>query len=162
MTLSSSFLLSYETLTFLLILTNVICNVSPDPEPLVKASPGLRRERTVAGVMARPPGHKAPTRSTPGSPVRECHPLHWFVRDIDIGDGPPSDTRSDTGGLMSRSVSSVSRPRRPHYMMPLQRTRSRHDCNFIPGTPFLNTGKVCICASLSSKYILWHEMRPHK
>ena len=112
------------------------------PETVIKASPGLRRERTVAGVMARPvSGHKAPTRSTPGSPVRESHPLHWFVRDIDIGDpGPPSDTRSDTGPMMSRSVSSVTR--RPHYMMPLQRTRSRHDCNFIPGTPFLNTGKV--------------------
>ena len=46
--------------------------------------------------------------STPSSPVRqEPHPLHWFVRDIDIGDTPPSDTRSDTGA-MTRSVSSVT------------------------------------------------------
>ena len=111
----------------------------------------LRRERTVAGCMARPP-RRAPTKSTPGSPVhREPHPLHWFVRDIDIGDGPPSDTRSDTGAMMSRSVSSVSpgSRSRPHYMMPLQRTRSRHDCNFIPGTPFLNTGKVCVRSPLT-------------
>ena len=25
----------------------------------------------------------------------------------------------------------------PHYMLPLMRTRSRHDCSFVPGTPFL-------------------------
>ena len=131
-----------------------------------KVGSGLRRERTVGGEMSRdmsrPPRH-APTRSTPGSPVhREPHPLHWFVRDIDIGDGPPSDTRSDTGGLMTRSVSSVTRSRsRPHYMMPLQRTRSRHDCNFIPGTPFLNTaGKVLYsCLSFSLILFLWHALK---
>ena len=58
--------------------------------------------------MAARPLRPAPTRSTPSSPVRqEPHPLHWFVRDIDIGDTPPSDTRSDTGA-MTRSVSSVT------------------------------------------------------
>ena len=36
------------------------------------------------------------TKSTPVSPVRETHPLHWFVRDIDIGD-TPLDTRSESG-----------------------------------------------------------------
>ena len=29
-----------------------------------------------------------------------------------------------------------SKKKQPHYMLPLQRTRSRHDCNFIPGSPF--------------------------
>ena len=129
-----------------------------------KLGSGLRRERTVGGEMSRPPGRRAPIRSTPGSPVhpghREPHPLHWFVRDIDIGDGPPSDTRSDTGALMTRSVSSVTRSRsRPHYMMPLQRTRSRHDCNFIPGTPFLNTGKVLFASLLLSHIIFMARIK---
>ena len=29
-------------------------------------------------------------------------------------------------------------------MLPLQRTRSRHDCNFIPGSPFLNAGNFLL------------------
>ena len=32
---------------------------------------------------------------------------------------------------------SSRREKNPHYMLPLQRTRSRHDCSFVPGTPFL-------------------------
>jgi len=39
---------------------------------------------------------RRPAKSTPVSPVRETHPLHWFVRDIDIGDAP-LDTRSESG-----------------------------------------------------------------
>ena len=108
----------------------------------------LRRERTeiVSSTRVSAP-RRAPTRSNPSSPMREHHPLHWFVRDIDIGD--TADTRSDSGGARYPGhVSSLPRDTRvtimfrsrPHYMQPLQRTRSRHDCNFIPGTPFLNNG----------------------
>ena len=90
------------------------------------------------------------------SPVRESQPLHWFVRDIDIGD-PPLDTRSDCGPGDTRYVPHhllrpphhsllliFSKKKQPHYMLPLQRTRSRHDCNFIPGSPFLNAGNFLL------------------
>merc|ERR1719483_1732409 len=50
----------------------------------------FRSHRTKSNVSRRS------TKSTPVSPIRETHPLHWFVRDIDIGDAP-LDTRSDTG-----------------------------------------------------------------
>ena len=87
--------------------------------------------------------------------MRESHPLHWFVREIDIGD-PPLDTRSDCGTRARYKYTCLKHNytclylcrSKPHYMMPLQRTRSRHDCNFIPGTPFLNAGKIII-------HLLW-------
>ena len=37
-----------------------------------------------------------------------------------------------------------SKKKQPHYMLPLQRTRSRHDCNFIPGSPFLSAGNFLL------------------
>merc|ERR1719500_382805 len=82
------------------------------------------------GARAKSQGAKS-TRSQPSSPCRETHPLHWFVRDIDIGE-KSSDTRSDCTGSRRRSTGA-----QPHYMLPLMRTRSRHDCSFVPGTPFL-------------------------
>ena len=106
---------------------------------------------------------KSVARSTPVSPVRESQPLHWFVRDIDIGD-PPLDTRSDCGPGDTRYVPHhllrpphhsllliFSKKKQPHYMLPLQRTRSRHDCNFIPGSPFLNAGNFLLHQIFPSK-----------
>jgi len=84
------------------------------------------------GARAKSQGAKNSTRSQPSSPCRETHPLHWFVRDIDIGE-KSSDTRSDCTGSRRRSTGTSQ----PHYMLPLMRTRSRHDCSFVPGTPFL-------------------------
>ena len=163
-----------------------------DPTDPIWRTPGLSR--------------KSPARSTPVSPVREGQPLHWFVRDIDIGD-PPLDTRSDCGHGPARYVAHCSphwqgsqpqpRPdhvhwsvlqvcksklqyfleflhlvnvtrhsgywpllifskkKQPHYMLPLQRTRSRHDCNFIPGSPFLSAGNFLLVSPKLSPQPLW-------
>ena len=52
--------------------------------------------------------------SQPRSPSSEQAPLNWFIRDIDIGDGK-SDSQSR------------------------HRNRSRHECHFDRGTPFLSS-----------------------
>merc|ERR1719357_1294939 len=96
---------------------------SADSPPKPNDLRPLPRSKTQSAIVRRS------TKSTPVSPQRESHPLHWFVRDIDIGD-IPLDTRSESGARRREKEP-------PHYMLPLQRTRSHHDCSFVPGTPFL-------------------------
>ena len=61
--------------------------------------PVWRRERAATraemSVTRHVSAHVSAARSSPASPVRGDQPLHWFVRDIDIGD--TADTRSDCG-----------------------------------------------------------------
>ena len=54
-----------------------------------------RRERAATRAEMSVTRHVSAARSSPASPVRGDQPLHWFVRDIDIGD--TADTRSDCG-----------------------------------------------------------------
>ena len=72
-------------------------------------------------------GRRGRPQSQPVSPSRADTPLQWFVREIDIGDS--RETRSERGA--------DRRAQKTVYRAPMVRTRSRHDCSFVPGTPFL-------------------------